>query len=972
MSSEGLPSSECSLPPCASGPACDESSLRATLFDQAPLGLCLLVAGQPRLVNRRFARMLGGDGVEATMEPGLLRQCWPTFWPQLRGLGEEHRIVACDLANGVQFNGRAFSWRIPALGPDAEIVTLVNASQLDWISFSADWQARMLAQAEGMCRTGSAELDLDQGLAVVSRGLGALIGRTLPVGGIAAWRLLRWVPSEERGYVASIWGAAIDDEPFEFQHRLVRADGSRLEILHRGMVETGPDGRRHGYLILQDITAQREAEHRIQELANQDEVTGLANRNQLLDRLDAAVHAASWDPRPITLLSIHIEQIDQLSQSMGYGAGDAMAMAVAARLSALGGAEHVVARVGGGEFALLMGEGPAGQGDQGTAGRELAQRVVQALSRPERLGFAEIVPVPQVGVARFPADADTASRLLEAAQTARQGVRATGDQIAFFTPQINEQAKRRLAIEAGLRHAVEHDELQLRYQLQIDLASGLAVGAEVLLHWHSRELGEVPAEEFLPVARHTGLIVMLGDWQREAACTVLQNWLHEGVKPLRLALNHSALQLQQPDLVAKFQNALLAHGLPSVLIGMEVSEQALMAGSADMARKLTELRALGIEITLDDFGTGSSNLSLLRSLPVDVLKVHRSCVPDVTAASGAVSLTRAIINMAHSLQMKVLAEGVETDGQLALLVANGCDRIQGPAFSPVVDLATLESQLRAGAVRLSERFMRRQRERTLLLVDDEPNIVAALKRLFRRDGYRIVTATSGAEGLQRMAEYEVDVVLSDQRMPGMTGVEFLRRAKELYPDTVRMVLSGYTELQSITDAVNEGAIYRFLTKPWDDERLRVHVQEAFSQKGMADENRRLALEVREANEELAVLNGRLERVLNNQQAQLDLEASRATAARDMLDLLPVPAFGIDPAGMLVMANLAAQQLLGADRLLLGQRAVGVLPAPLASLWEQPGEQSLDFEWSGRRWRACTRSFGASAPRGHLLVFNPLA
>ncbi|WP_084679452.1 EAL domain-containing protein [Curvibacter lanceolatus] len=972
MSSEGLTSSECSLLPGASGPACDESLLRATLFDQAPLGLSLLVAGQPRLVNRRFARMLGGDGHEASLEPSQLRQCWPTFWPQLRGLGEDHRIVACDLANGVNFNGRAFSWRVPALGPDAEIITLVNASQLDWISFSVDWQARMLAQAEGMCRTGSAELDLDHGLAVVSRGLGTLLGHTLPVGGIAAWRLLRWVPPEERGYVASIWGAAIDDEPFEFQHRLMRADGSRLEILHRGMVETGPDGRRHGYLILQDITAQREAEHRIQELANHDEVTGLANRNQLLDRLDAAVHAASWDPRPITLLSIHIEQIDQLSQSMGYGAGDAMAMAVAARLSALGGAEHVVARVGGGEFALLMGECPDSADDQGAAGRELARCVVEALRRPERLGFAEIVPVPQVGVARFPADADTASRLLEAAQTARQGVEGTGDQIAFFTPQINEQAKRRLAIEAGLRHAVERDELQLRFQLQIDLASGLAMGAEVLLHWHSRDLGEVPSEEFLPVARHTGLIVMLGDWQREAACTLLQNWLHEGLKPLRLALNHSALQLQQPDLVAKFQTALLSHGLPSVLIGMEVSEQALMAGSADMARKLAELRALGIEITLDDFGTGSSNLSLLRSLPVDVLKVHRSCVPDVTAASGAVSLTRAIINMAHSLQMKVLAEGVETDGQLALLVANGCDRIQGQAFSPVVDLATLENQLRAGAVRLPERFMRRQRERTLLLVDDEPNIVAALKRLFRRDGYRIVTAGSGAEGLQRMAEYEVDVVLSDQRMPGMTGVEFLRRAKELYPDTVRMVLSGYTELQSITDAVNEGAIYRFLTKPWDDERLRVHVQEAFSQKGMADENRRLALEVREANEEMAVLNGRLERVLSNQQAQLGLEASRATAARDMLDLLPVPAFGIDPEGLVVMANLAAQQMLGAERLLLGQCAVSVLPAQLSLLWEQPVEQVLDFEWSGRRWRAHARPFGASAPRGHLLVFNELA
>ncbi len=173
---------------------------------------------------------------------------------------------------------------------------------------------------------------------------------------------------------------------------------------------------------------------------------------------------------------------------------------------------------------------------------------------------------------------------------------------------------------------------------------------------------------------------------------------------------------------------------------------------------------------------------------MDVIKVHRSCVPDVTAATGGGSLTRAIINMAHSLQMKVMADGVETTGQLTLLIANGCDRMQGPVLSPPVDANALVQQL-ASKITLPATCSLADAERTLLLVDDEPNIVSALRRLFRREGYRIVTASSGAEGLQRMAEYEVDVVLSDQRMPGMTGVEFLRRAKELYPDTVRMVLS---------------------------------------------------------------------------------------------------------------------------------------------------------------------------------------
>ena len=179
-----------------------------------------------------------------------------------------------------------------------------------------------------------------------------------------------------------------------------------------------------------------------------------------------------------------------------------------------------------------------------------------------------------------------------------------------------------------------------------------------------------------------------------------------------------------------------------------------------------------------------------------------------------------------------------------------------------------------------------------------------------------------------MAEYEVDVVLSDQRMPGMTGVEFLRRAKELYPDTVRMVLSGYTELQSITDAVNEGAIYRFLTKPWDDERLLVHVREAFAHKELGDENKRLATEVVTASEALAAANERLEMVLNNQQQQIDQEAARANAVRDMLDLVPVPLLGVDPDGVIVLANQEAQRVLGHRIAVLGEPAQTVLQQPL--------------------------------------------
>ena len=294
-----------------------------------------------------------------------------------------------------------------------------------------------------------------------------------------------------------------------------------------------------------------------------------------------------------------------------------------------------------------------------------------------------------------------------------------------------------------------------------------------------------------------------------------------------------------------------------------------------------------------------------------MVKVDRSFVRDVTADAQDVSVTRAIIDMTHGLQMRALAEGVENEGQLALLVAAGCDEIQGFWFSAPVPAAELEAMIRASK-RLPQRYTRRpqgQRQRTLLLVDDEENILAALRRLLRRDGYRIVTASSAADGLLRLAEHDVDVIISDQRMPGMTGVEFLRRAKDLYPATLRMVLSGYTELQSIIDAVNEGAIYKFLTKPWDDERLRAHVAEAFRQKELGDENRRLARQVDTANADLAALNERLAQTLAQQRQQAELLSASAGSLRGLFDELPLAVLGVDADGTLSFTNREAERLL---------------------------------------------------------------
>ena len=261
-------------------------------------------------------------------------------------------------------------------------------------------------------------------------------------------------------------------------------------------------------------------------------------------------------------------------------------------------------------------------------------------------------------------------------------------------------------------------------------------------------------------------------------------------------------------------------------------------------------------------------------------------------------------------------------------------------------------------------------QRTLLLVDDEPNIVAALKRLLRRDGYQIFTANNGPEGLELLALHAVDVIVSDQRMPGMIGADFLRKAKLLYPGTIRIMLSGYTELQSVTDAVNEGAIYKFLTKPWEDDLLRGHIADAFRLKESADENQRLNLEVRRANQELAATNRKMEQLLREKQQQISRDEVSLDIARELLQLLPLPVLGIDDDGMIAFINCAAAQLFWRSGALLGNEAGLVLPQLFAAPRAAKSHQAAI---EGSRYTVAVYPMGAnSASRGSLVTLSRCA
>jgi EAL domain-containing protein (putative c-di-GMP-specific phosphodiesterase class I)/CheY-like chemotaxis protein len=374
-------------------------------------------------------------------------------------------------------------------------------------------------------------------------------------------------------------------------------------------------------------------------------------------------------------------------------------------------------------------------------------------------------------------------------------------------------------------------------------------------------LGAIPPQQFIPVAEESGLIADTGDWVLQRACRDIRTWLDQGIAVPRIAVNMSPLQFRDAAWVHRVKDILNEARVPPQYISLEVTESALMDDVNQTELMLRELKSFGIQLSMDDFGTGYSSLSYLKRFPFDKVKIDQSFVRDVMTDPNNAVLVKVIIAMAHGLGIMVIAEGVETEDQCGFLRNQACDEIQGYFFSkPLVFTAITElldenHHLPAHLIRLQKP------KRTLLLVDDEPHVVASLKRLLRRDDLVILTANSGPEGLKVMAMHKVDVIISDQRMPEMTGVEFLRTVKHSYPDTIRIVLSGYTELQSVTDAINEGAIYRFLTKPWDDEQLKQHIHNAFESKELLENNHRLGLEIRSTNQKLVATNRQLSELL---------------------------------------------------------------------------------------------------------------
>ncbi|MDN3577940.1 EAL domain-containing protein [Chitinimonas viridis] len=562
---------------------------------------------------------------------------------------------------------------------------------------------------------------------------------------------------------------------------------------------------------------------KLHQLAYYDALTGLPNRTLFHDRLVQMLQNARHSEVRVVVIMVDLAHFRQLNDTLGRHIGDGLLQAVGERLMASVAEPCSIARVSADTFAVAVGE----LAREADATSILRRRIFGPLEQPFTVPSGSVFLSPRAGIAFFPDDAADAETLFSRAEMALKQAKRLAEPHSYYSPEISSSIAQKLTLEAALKSALDDHQFVLHYQPRVCLQSGHIVGAEALIRWQHPELGLVPPASFIPLAEESGLIVPIGDWVLREVCRQQASWAQAYCELVPIAVNLSAVQFHKSQLQETILAALADAGLEAQYLELELTESVVMRNPDDTVHTLQALRRKGIKLGLDDFGTGYSSLAYLKRFPFDLVKIDRTFVTDITVNPGDAAIATAVIAMAHQLKLKVVAEGVETEGQLNYLREQRCDEIQGYYFSPPLPaddfVALLRERRQLAPVRRPE-----GESRTVLLVDDEVSILLALKRMLRNEGYRVLTANSGAEGLEMLAVNRVQVIISDQRMPNMSGAEFLSIVKEMYPDTVRIILSGYSDLQVVTESVNRGAVFRFLTKPWEDEQLREHIRDAFN------------------------------------------------------------------------------------------------------------------------------------------------
>ncbi len=429
-------------------------------------------------------------------------------------------------------------------------------------------------------------------------------------------------------------------------------------------------------VTVEDISERKRAEELLNHLAYHDVLTDLPNRALLHDRLEQAMIEADRQRRLVVVMFMDLDRFKNINDTLGHRTGDALLKIVADRLRSGVRLGDTISRLGGDEFVLVLAN-VAHVDDVA----HVAQKIVDQFVSPFNIGERELFVTPSIGITIYPLDSTDAESLLKNADAAMYHAKESGrNTFQFYTAELNTRAMKRLTLETGLRWALERDELLLHYQPLVSMQTAEIVGMEALLRWQHPEFGLIPPLEFISVAEDTGLIIPIGEWVLRTACAQTKVWADAGFPVLRIAVNLSGKQLKK-DLPEKVRRILAETGLPAAHLDLELTESILMQDVEETASIMAELSMLGIAFSLDDFGTGYSSLSYLKRFPIKHLKIDRSFVRDITTDLNDATIALASIVMAHTLDIRVIAEGVETSEQLEFLRRQGCDMAQGYYFS---------------------------------------------------------------------------------------------------------------------------------------------------------------------------------------------------------------------------------------------------------------------------------------------------
>jgi diguanylate cyclase (GGDEF)-like protein/PAS domain S-box-containing protein len=436
-----------------------------------------------------------------------------------------------------------------------------------------------------------------------------------------------------------------------------------------------------------DLSEQKATEEKIRHVAHHDALTGLPNRLHLQIGLEQVIAAAKRENQEVALMFIDLDRFKIINDTLGHNFGDGLLVEVAHRLRACVRESDLLARLGGDEFVVAL----AGD-DVVNAAIQVAEKIISSLSHPYQIEGRILHSTASIGISLYPHDGGSIESLMKTADTAMYHAKATGrNNFQFFSPEMNQSSNERLLLENSLHRALERGEFAVHYQPQVDIASGRLVGAEALIRWHHPERGMVSPLQFIPLAEENGMILPIGTWVLREVCRQIRAWRELGLTDLRFAVNLSPRQFRQENLVDNILEILREFDVPASALELEITEGSIMENADAAVSLLNQLSRHGLSIAIDDFGTGYSSLSHLKRFPVSKLKIDRSFVMDIPGDPDDSAIAIAVIQLARSLGLKTVAEGVETAEQRQFLSGQGCDMLQGYWYSKPLDAPSFEA-----------------------------------------------------------------------------------------------------------------------------------------------------------------------------------------------------------------------------------------------------------------------------------------